>query len=603
MSEKDLENQLEDLFSDIEVPYLDTDATRERVVVEATQPAKELAEQALIVPVEEGERLEEEPPPLVPEEAPVREQRPVDQKLVKKGRRRWMRLSFRPRWSIAFKLTSASVLMIFFVVLAAGVGLWQVLVIGQAMTAVQKAEEQRAQALEMQAAGHRLVAAFDHLLRLKDATLTTKELLPAHSLLSFHLYLLQRSDTENRMSGPLGELQLANEDLQQVVDKVDLQSRQNQWGEVSFAMESKVRPINQRIGTFIEQVVLRVNRNVERATLLADQAVRRATFLLVILAALTTGIAFSWRQIVFRQLGQSIASLRHGVARISGGELGHVLDIHTGDEIEELAVEFNGMAAQLANMIDTLEHRVAERTHELNRRAVQLQAAAQVSHAASSVLGPEALIQQTVNLIHDRFDYYYVGLFLLDASRRWAVLQAGTGQAGRAMLTRGHKLEVGGDSMVGWCTARGRARIALDVGDEAVRFDNPLLPETRSEMALPLVSRGQVIGALTVQSTAPRAFSEGDIAVLQTMVDQVANAIENARLLQEMEHLVRRNQIISEISTKLRGALDLDAVLQTTVREMGSALGASEAVIRLGFAAPSARSDGDGTGGQKEVQA
>jgi GAF domain-containing protein len=187
-----------------------------------------------------------------------------------------------------------------------------------------------------------------------------------------------------------------------------------------------------------------------------------------------------------------------------------------------------------------------------------------------------------VNLIRDRFDFYYVGLFLLDETGRWAVLWAGTGQPGRQMLKQGHKLEVGGTSMVGWCTANAQARIALDVGEETVRFDNPLLPETRSEMALPLISRGRVIGALTVQSTEAQAFSEEDIAVLQTMADQIANAIENARLFEETQHLAQRERTISQITSKLRSALNLETILQTAVEELGQALGASEAIVSLG---------------------
>ena len=166
----------------------------------------------------------------------------------------------------------------------------------------------------------------------------------------------------------------------------------------------------------------------------------------------------------------------------------------------------------------------------LERRALQLQTSAEVSHAASSILDPDELIQQAVDLVRERFGLYYAGLFLVDDSRKWAVLQAGTGKAGPKMVEQGHRLEVGGESMIGWCIANKQARIALDVGKEAVRFENPLLSETRSELALPLVSRGQVIGALTIQSAEEAAFSEEDIAVLQTLADQVTTAIANARL-------------------------------------------------------------------------
>jgi PAS domain S-box-containing protein len=180
--------------------------------------------------------------------------------------------------------------------------------------------------------------------------------------------------------------------------------------------------------------------------------------------------------------------------------------------------------------------------NDLERRSKHLQTAAEVSHAASSILDPEILIQQVVNLALERFDLYYAGLFLVDENREWAVLRAGTGEAGQKMLDQGHKLQVGGDSMVGRCVAKRHACIALDVGAEPVRFANPLLPETRSELALPLVSRGETIGALTIQSAQEAAFSEEDIAALQTMADQLANAIANAQLykaLRREQYLMR----------------------------------------------------------------
>ncbi len=179
---------------------------------------------------------------------------------------------------------------------------------------------------------------------------------------------------------------------------------------------------------------------------------------------------------------------------------------------------------------------------EVQKRAGRLSAAAEISRAATSILSLDELLPQAVELIRERLNLYYVGIFLVDDVGKWAVLRAGTGEAGRIMLERGHRLEVGGASMIGTCAATGKARIALDVGAEAVRFSNPLLPETRSEMALPLISRGKVIGAMTIQSNQPRAFTEADITVLQTMADQLANAIENARLLQRMEETVREVQ-------------------------------------------------------------
>ena len=182
----------------------------------------------------------------------------------------------------------------------------------------------------------------------------------------------------------------------------------------------------------------------------------------------------------------------------------------------------------------------------LERRAARIQIASEVAGAVSTILDRDRLIQRIVDLIQERFELYYVGLFLVERRgerfgerKRWAILRAGTGEAGQEMLSRGHRLEVGEDSMIGWSVAHQEARIALDVGQESVRFDNPLLPATRSEMALPLLSRGQTIGALTIQSTEEAAFSAEDIRILQTMATQVAIAIENASLFKEAQNALR----------------------------------------------------------------
>ncbi len=185
----------------------------------------------------------------------------------------------------------------------------------------------------------------------------------------------------------------------------------------------------------------------------------------------------------------------------------------------------------------------------LEERSSYLEASAEVGRAVTSILEMDRLIRQVVGLIQERFALYYVGLFLIDEAGEWAVLRAGTGEAGRAMLARGHRLRIGGGSMIGWCIANAQARVALDVGEDAVRLATPELPETRSEAALPLRSRGQVRGALTIQSDRPAAFDETTIAVLQLMADQVAIAIDNVLLLTESREAVEAmRQAYGEIS-------------------------------------------------------
>jgi GAF domain-containing protein len=192
-------------------------------------------------------------------------------------------------------------------------------------------------------------------------------------------------------------------------------------------------------------------------------------------------------------------------------------------------------ADQMAAERAQLEQRVFERTQVLERRLTQIYTAAEISRAISAVLDRQTLLQQVVDLVQNRFELYYVGVFLVDDQHEYAVLQAGTGEAGQKMIAEGHRLKIGGTSMVGWAVAHKEPRIALDVGSESVHFRNPHLPMTLSEMALPLVSGQRVLGALTIQSGQPDAFDQDDITVLKAIADTLAIALENADLFRELE--------------------------------------------------------------------
>lgn len=179
--------------------------------------------------------------------------------------------------------------------------------------------------------------------------------------------------------------------------------------------------------------------------------------------------------------------------------------------------------------------RVEERTEDLERRLVQIRTAAEITRTISSMLDPQILLQRVVNLLQERFDLYYVGVFILDEKKEFAVLRAATGTAGIQMLADGHRLGVGSASMIGWTTQHKQPRVALDVGREAVHFNNPLLPLTRSELALPLTVGDRSLGALTIQSSIAEAFDQDDIIVLQGIADSLATALENSELFKQTQ--------------------------------------------------------------------
>ena len=260
-----------------------------------------------------------------------------------------------------------------------------------------------------------------------------------------------------------------------------------------------------------------------------------------LLLLLLTGLGVYRPPLTFGPAGREFASLAFVmIMLVSTVGLLTFLNMRS---LRETLGRLRTMARELEEHRRTLEQRVAERTQDLERRSVHLEAAAQVAREAAAIRDVNQLMDTTVRLISERFGFYHAGIFLIDEAGEYAVLRAASSEGGGRMLTRGHKLKVGEVGIVGWVAGTGEPRVALDVGEDAVFFDNPDLPETRSEMALPLKVRGRIIGVLDVQSTEPAAFTDEDVSILQTLADQVALAIENAHLLEESQRALRELQL------------------------------------------------------------
>jgi len=213
---------------------------------------------------------------------------------------------------------------------------------------------------------------------------------------------------------------------------------------------------------------------------------------------------------------------------------------------EQTAIQKN---RELEEIKVNLELRVAERTakleessQQLQKRSKQFESVALLARTISSIQELETLLPRITQMISRQFNFYHVGLFLLDESRQYAVLSAANSEGGQRMLARKHRLGVGQTGIVGYVTSTGNPRIALDTGADTVFFNNPDLPETRSEMALPLRVGTTIAGALDVQSSEPNAFSEDDVEVLSILADEVSIAIENARLFEESQRVLAEAQ-------------------------------------------------------------
>ncbi len=269
---------------------------------------------------------------------------------------------------------------------------------------------------------------------------------------------------------------------------------------------------------------------------------------LILMATMSgVGILFA------RSIVTPIQQLTEAAKRVQEGDLNVKVEIASRDESGLLAQAFQQMINNTRELLTNLEARVQERTAELAERSNYLQAVAEVGRLVFTLRDPQVLMAQVVEVVRARFGLYYVGLFEVDGSGEWAVLRAGSGEAGKAMLARGHRIRVG-SGMVGWSIAHNQPRIAQQAELDAVRLRTPELPETRSEAALPLRTHSGVIGALTIQSDRPHAFNPDNLAVFQILADLIASALENARLYADMQSALHSMEHI--FSERVRRTLE-----------------------------------------------
>jgi len=230
-----------------------------------------------------------------------------------------------------------------------------------------------------------------------------------------------------------------------------------------------------------------------------------------------------------------IVNMAQKATDLANGNLATRMQVDRQDEIGTLAASFNSMAGELQSQVKTLEQKVEDRTQDLQKQAKYLRVASEVARDATTASNLDDLLNRSAELVLERFGFYHTGIFLLDEQKEFAILRASPTDAGREMLSRNHRLRVGQVGIVGNVAASGLPRIALDTEHDSAYFNNPLLPGTRSEMALPLKTGNQLIGVFDVQSDQPDAFSQDDIGILQIMADQLALAIQRLRLTLEQE--------------------------------------------------------------------
>lgn len=274
-----------------------------------------------------------------------------------------------------------------------------------------------------------------------------------------------------------------------------------------------------------------------------------------------------------RQSLRPVQELTRTAAAIAAGDLTREVKVSQLDEVGILARAFNEMTAQLRESIMTLEQRVDERT-----RAVTL--SVDVSRHLASILDLDSLTRQVVEEIKQSFNYYHVHIYLFDDDHQNLVMVGGTGEAGKVMLARGHKIEAG-KGLVGRAAAGNQSVLVSDTLQDPSWLPNPLLPETKSELAVPIAVGSQVLGVLDVQQNTAGALAQSDKDLLEAVANQVAIAVQNARAFQTTRQEAERQSFVSSVGQRIQSAVSIDEVLQIAVSELGRTLGAQHSSVEL----------------------
>jgi putative methionine-R-sulfoxide reductase with GAF domain len=288
-----------------------------------------------------------------------------------------------------------------------------------------------------------------------------------------------------------------------------------------------------------------------------------------IVLALIIGVVVALFGLFMAQtLAGPIVRLTKVAETVSGGDINAQAQVESKDEIGTLATAFNSMTAQLRDFIATLEQRVEARTKDLAT-------VAEVGTATATILETDRLLQEVVDLTKERFNLYHSHIYLLDEAGENLVLASGAGEPGRQMKAKGLSIPLNREQSLVARAARERKGVTINDVTQAPDFlPNPLLPDTRSELATPMIVGGRVIGVFDVQSDLVDRFTDSDINIQTTLAAQVAISIQNVRLFEQSKTQAELESRVNAISQKIQRAATVEETLQTAIREIGTALGA-----------------------------
>lgn len=296
------------------------------------------------------------------------------------------------------------------------------------------------------------------------------------------------------------------------------------------------------------------------------------TVFIVLIASIALALALS------QQIARPVLQLTGTASEIATGKFDAQAEVTSGDEIGTLAQTFNTMTARLG-----------EAFADVRRRAAELATVAEVSTATSTILETKRLLQEVVDLTKERFNLYHSHIYLLDEKGENLVLTAGAGEPGRIMSAEGRSIPMDREQSLVARAARERKGVTVNDVTTAPDFlPNPLLPDTRSELAVPMIVGGKVIGVFDIQSDQVGRFTESDVNIQTTLAAQLATSVQNVRSFEQSKRQAELQSLVNVIGSRIQRTTSIEETLQTAIRELGTAIGASRVKATI-----SAQSDGN----------
>jgi len=452
--------------------------------------------------------------------------------------------------SIRQRITLGFILLIVLVLIAGGTGLIYSRSVDRTVDVGQRGIEHLRVVSDVQVGWLSVVATIDNMLLTRQTSLIDQRLAQEMAAFETQLAALRSAtlaeDEANRaqaqrISDDLGELA---QDLSGIVDNLTAATLQSQWARAQILRHTDLASVQRRFDAALENLATLIQDDVDQAVADTLRTQNRTQVFWGIIALVSVAFGVPASYLIIRSVVRPIAALVSVVQRVRAGDLATRAEVRGSDEISELATTFNYMASQLQATFGSLEARVAARTQDLFRTL-------QVGQLATQTLRQEELLPTITDYIREQFDLYYVQVYLLDDAGRYAVLHSGTGEVGAQLLANKHRLSLSEQrSIVARAARSGEPVLVQDTSTSDIHLPNPLLPDTRSEVAIPLIVGGQVLGVLDMQAVTPGQFNPDNLPVFEAMANQLASSLRSAQAYDEAQAAVARADAINRRLTR-----------------------------------------------------